>query len=90
MTYFLSTSNILAISSGQFNIYISLNYIKLIKAVEKLCYSYLCIKFDRRKNEQRFCDTSNVLSWLMYDTSMEKYRKMSLNLFESLGGRLRK
>ena len=37
---------------------------------------------------QRFCDTSNVLSWLMYDTSMEKYRKMSLNLFESLGGRL--
>lgn len=35
---------------------------------------------------QRFCDTSNVLSWLMYDTSMQKY--MSLNLFESLGGRL--
>ena len=52
MTYFLSTSNILAISSGQFNIYISLNYIKLIKAVEKLRYSYLCIKFDRKKNEQ--------------------------------------
>ena len=72
MTYFLFTCNILTISSGEFNIYISLNYIKLIKAVEKLRCSYLCIKFDRKKNEQNkpHCTENMVRGGIFVDQTL--------------------